>query len=79
MPSYKGQLSDDDIDSIIAYLKTLSKNYKPETVKQSAAAEPPGESTGGEKAADGGEKAADGGDAADGDADQPSEDRPKQD
>ena len=24
MPSYKGQLSDDDIDSIIAYLKTLS-------------------------------------------------------
>lgn len=25
MPSYKGQLSDDDIDSIIAYQKTLSK------------------------------------------------------
>ncbi|MEM9643883.1 MAG: c-type cytochrome [Planctomycetota bacterium] len=25
MPSYKGQLSDDDIDSIIAYLKTLAK------------------------------------------------------
>ena len=28
MPSYKGQLSDDDIDSIIAYLKTLS-DYTP--------------------------------------------------
>ncbi len=26
MPSYKGQLSDDDIDSIIAYLKTLNTN-----------------------------------------------------
>lgn len=26
MPSYKGQLSDDDIDSIIAYLKTLSSS-----------------------------------------------------
>ena len=24
MPSYKGQLLDDDIDSIIAYLKTVS-------------------------------------------------------
>ncbi|MFG0255273.1 MAG: c-type cytochrome, partial [Rhodopirellula sp. JB053] len=26
MPSYKGQLSDDDIESIIAYLKSLSSN-----------------------------------------------------
>jgi cytochrome c oxidase subunit 2 len=26
MPSYKGQLSDDDIDSIIAYLKTLASS-----------------------------------------------------
>jgi cytochrome c oxidase subunit 2 len=26
MPSYQGQLSPDDIDSIIAYLRTLSEN-----------------------------------------------------
>lgn len=29
MPSYKGQLSDDDIDSIIAYLKSISENRLP--------------------------------------------------
>jgi cytochrome c oxidase subunit 2 len=29
MPSYKGQLSDDDIDSIIAYLKTLASSPAP--------------------------------------------------
>ncbi len=28
MPSYKGQLSDDDIDSIVEYLKTIS-DYTP--------------------------------------------------
>ncbi len=37
MPSYKGQLSDDDIDSLIAYLKTLSKNVKPEPVETAGA------------------------------------------
>ncbi len=42
MPSYKGQLSDDDIDSLIAFMKTLSKNYKPEPDKRSAAEEQKG-------------------------------------
>ena len=42
MPSYKGQLSDDDIDSLIAFMKTLSKNYKPEADKKSAAEEEKG-------------------------------------
>ena len=39
MPSYKGQLSDDDIDSLIAFMKTLSKNYKPEADKKAAGKE----------------------------------------
>ena len=26
MPSYKGQLSDDDLDSLVAYIKSLSAN-----------------------------------------------------
>lgn len=36
MPSYKGQLSDDDIASIIEYMKTLSKNVKEEEPKKPA-------------------------------------------
>ena len=36
MPSYKGQLSDDDIASLIAYLKTLSKNVKEEPKAKAA-------------------------------------------
>ncbi len=36
MPSYKGQLSDDDIASLIAYLKTLSKNVKDKPAAKAA-------------------------------------------
>ncbi len=37
MPSFKGQLTDDDIDSLIAYIKTLN----PSTAAPTAAVEPP--------------------------------------
>ncbi len=48
MPSFRGQLSDDDIDSIIAYLKTLSENSETESeedgVEEETAEEPSEES-----------------------------------
>ena len=39
MPSYKGQLSDDDINSIIEYLKTISDKTPPEELSEESAGE----------------------------------------
>jgi cytochrome c oxidase subunit 2 len=40
MPSYKGQLSDDDIGSLIAFLKTVSKNVKEEKAEPAKTSAP---------------------------------------
>jgi hypothetical protein len=52
MPSYKGQLSDDDIYSLVEYLKTVSDYYTAETTGSEEASPVASESA----AADSGEE-----------------------
>ena len=44
MPSYKGQLSEDDLNSIVEYLKSISDFTPKETTAKPAAGEQPAES-----------------------------------
>lgn len=68
MPSYQGQLTDDDIDSLIAYMKTLSELSPPATAAPAAAGEAAGEGdAAAEPAAADGQPAAGGAAAADDD------------